>query len=114
MKATHICITPTILAKLAPKDVPFLRQVTVGGESLTKEQLQEWCPRIATIYGTTESVIWDTYHADLTVDDSLRDSGRGMGPTTTWIVDPRNTTKLMPVGAIGSSLLAGPSCPGDI
>jgi amino acid adenylation domain-containing protein len=108
MKATHICITPTILAKLAPQDVPSLRQVTVGGESLTKDQLQKWCPRIATIYGTTESVIWDTYHADLTVDDSPRNIGRGMGPTTTWIVDPRNTTKLMPVGAIGELLVGGP------
>jgi non-ribosomal peptide synthetase component F len=40
MKATHICVTQTILAQLAPKDVPSLCQVTVGGESLTREQLQ--------------------------------------------------------------------------
>lgn len=108
MEATHVCITPTILAKLAPRDVPSLHQVTVSGEPLLKEQLQEWCPRISTIYGTTESVIWDTYHSDFTVDGSPRNIGRGMGPTTTWIVEPGSAAKLMPVGAIGELLIGGP------
>ncbi|GFF55149.1 nonribosomal peptide synthetase 8 [Aspergillus udagawae] len=108
MKATHICVTPTILAQLSPKDVPSLRQVTVGGESLTREQLQAWCPRIATIYGTTESVIWDTYHADLTVDDSPTNIGCAMGPTTTWVVDPLDAIKLVPIGAVGELLIGGP------
>ncbi|KAH6708906.1 hypothetical protein BKA61DRAFT_696822 [Leptodontidium sp. MPI-SDFR-AT-0119] len=107
MEATHICLTSTILAKLTPEDVPSLRKVTVGGESLTKEQLQAWCPRIATIYGTTESVIWDTYHPDLAMDDSPTNIGYGMGPTTTWIVDPWSTTKLVPIGAIGELLVGG-------
>ena len=108
MEATHICITSTILAKLAPEDLPSLRQVTVGGESLTQEQLQAWCPRIATIYGTTESVIWDTYHAHLTIDDSPTNIGYAMGPTTTWIVDPWSAAKLVPIGAIGELLIGGP------
>ncbi|KAL5358103.1 hypothetical protein BJX96DRAFT_173136 [Aspergillus floccosus] len=108
MEATHICVTPTILAQLAPEDVPTLRQVTVGGESLTREQLRAWCPRIATIYGTTESVIWDTYHADLTVDDSPTNIGCPMGPTTTWVVDPSNAGKLVPIGAVGELLIGGP------
>ncbi|KAI8633600.1 hypothetical protein F5Y19DRAFT_414203 [Xylariaceae sp. FL1651] len=108
MKATHICITSTTLEKLNPEDLPSLRQVTVGGEPLTREQLQRWCPRISTIYGTTESVIWDTYHANLTIDDSPTNIGRGMGPTTTWIVDPWSATKLVPIGAIGELLVGGP------
>ena len=108
MEATHICITSTILAKLTPEDMPSLRQVTVGGESLTQEQLQAWCPRIATIYGTTESVIWDTYHADLAIDDSPTNIGCAMGPITTWIVDPWSAAKLVPIGAIGELLLGGP------
>lgn len=108
MKATHICVTSTILAKLTPEDVPSLRQVTVGRESLTQEQLRAWCPRIATIYGTTESVIWDTYHADLTMEDSPTNIGCSMGPTTTWIVDPWSAAKLVPVGAIGELLVGGP------
>jgi len=108
MKATHICTTSTILAKMDPRDVPSLRQVTVGGEPLTKEQLRTWHPRIATIYGTTESVIWDTYNADLTADSSPTNIGRGMGPTTTWIVDPWRATKLVHIGAVGELLIGGP------
>jgi uncharacterized protein YccT (UPF0319 family) len=56
MKATHICTTSTILVKLTLEDVSTLRQVAVGGESLTKKQLKAWYPRITTIYGTPESV----------------------------------------------------------
>ncbi|KAI4194390.1 MAG: hypothetical protein LQ350_007785 [Teloschistes chrysophthalmus] len=108
MEATHICITSTGLAGLTPKDVPSLRRVTVGGESLTREQMQAWLPRIATIYGTTESVIWDTYHAGFTLHDSPMNIGRAMGPTTAWIVDPWSAGKLVPMGAIGELLIGGP------
>ncbi|KAI1814968.1 hypothetical protein GGS20DRAFT_374477 [Poronia punctata] len=108
MEATHICTTSTILAQMNPRDVPSLRQVTVGGEPLTKEQLKAWHPRIATIYGTTESVIWDTYNADLTPDSSPTNIGSGMGPTTTWIVDPWRAAKLVPIGAVGELLIGGP------
>ncbi|GAP90069.2 putative nonribosomal peptide synthase [Rosellinia necatrix] len=109
MKATHLCTTPTVLAGLTPEDMPSLRQVTVGGESLTREQLRAWHPRIATIYGTTESVIWDTYHDHLAMDGSPTNIGCGMGLTTTWIVDPWNAAKLVPIGAIGELLIGGPS-----
>ncbi|KAJ9303269.1 hypothetical protein DTO271G3_643 [Paecilomyces variotii] len=108
MKATHVCITSTTLEKLASTDLPYLRQVTVGGEPLTQEQLREWHPRIASIYGTTESVIWDTYHADLSINGPPTNIGCGMGPTTTWIIDPRNPGRLVPIGAIGELLIGGP------
>ncbi|KAI9372444.1 hypothetical protein BJX61DRAFT_507131, partial [Aspergillus egyptiacus] len=108
MEATHMCTTPTVLAQLAPAEAPSLRQVTVGGESLTREQLHAWFPRIATVYGTTESVIWDTYRTDLTLDDSPANIGRAMWPTTTWVVDPSDATTPVPIGAVGELLIGGP------
>lgn len=108
MRCTHLCVTATTLATLSPNKVSSLYQLTVGGEAITREQIRQWasCVCLSTVYGTTESAVWDTYRHIVAADDSPMNIGHSMGPST-WIVDSANTLKLMPIGAIGELLIGG-------
>ena len=109
-RSTHLCVTATTLSALSPLDVPCLQQVSVGGEAMTQEQVQVWAPRVrlSLLFGTTESVIWDTRRDHLMPEDTASNIGYSMGPST-WIVDQHEPSKLNPIGVIGELLLGGSS-----
>jgi amino acid adenylation domain-containing protein len=109
MRASHLCVTPTILATLCPGQVPTLVCVSLGGESVSVELVQLWSSqvRLVALYGTTESVLWDTYYEFQTPHDNQKLIGQGIG-SNIWIVDPDNPERLMPLGAIGELLVSGP------
>lgn len=111
MQCTHACLTPTTLSSLTPSEVPSLQQLSVGGESLTRDQLRLWAlsaVRLAHIYGTTESVIWDTYADDISTEDSPTNIGKTIGGST-WVVDASDPQRLIPVGAVGELVIEGPA-----
>ncbi|KAL8784906.1 MAG: hypothetical protein Q9195_008843 [Heterodermia aff. obscurata] len=108
MQCTHLCVTATTLSTLAPDKVSCLHRVTVGGEPMTREQIREWSAHVhlSVIYGTTESVIWDTIQDCIVQEDSPSNVGRSLGPST-WIVDTVDTSKILPIGAVGELLIGG-------
>ncbi|KAH7169634.1 uncharacterized protein B0J16DRAFT_379579 [Fusarium flagelliforme] len=109
LRATHVCLTPTLLAQLLPTDVPSLRYVPVGGESLNKADVVTWAGRVSLnhIYGTTESTIWCTLNNDLHQQSDPTNIGRSFG-CITWITSPTDHDQLVPVSAIGELLIEGP------
>lgn len=68
-KATHVCMTPTVLRmrgsqRPLPEDVPTLRELSLGGEpmpeNLAQEARESWpgqC-RLVNIYGVTEVTVY--------------------------------------------------------
>ncbi|GKZ35887.1 nonribosomal peptide synthase [Aspergillus brasiliensis] len=101
-------LTAAVLAQLHPDEMPSLRTLTVGGDVMTAEQVALWAARVTlnVSYGTTEAIMFDTLHAGLTPQSDPRNVGRSFGPRT-WIVDPADHHRLLPIGAVGELVVQG-------
>ncbi|PWY84038.1 nonribosomal peptide synthase [Aspergillus eucalypticola CBS 122712] len=102
-------LTAAVLAQVHPDEMPTLKTLTVGGDVLTAEQVALWAPQVDHLnvsYGTTEGIMFDTLHADLTPLSDPRNIGRSFGPRT-WIVDPADHNRLLPIGAVGELVVQG-------
>ncbi|GKZ79391.1 putative NRPS-like protein biosynthetic cluster [Aspergillus niger] len=102
-------LTAAVLAQVHPDEMPTLKSLTVGGDVLTAEQVALWAPRLDHLnvsYGTTEGIMFDTLHADLKPLSDPRNIGRSFGPRT-WIVDPADHHRLLPIGAVGELVVQG-------
>ncbi|GJP89751.1 acetyl-CoA synthetase-like protein [Aspergillus niger] len=109
LHATFCWLTSTSLADLNPHDLPDLRSVTVGGESLSRELVARWAThlRLTVSYGTTETAGWCLLNTGLSPTGDARTLGRPTIPGV-WIAHPDNVNRLVPVGAVGELLVEGP------
>jgi amino acid adenylation domain-containing protein len=110
LKATHIFLTPTVATVLEPKEVPTLRKMLLGGEALSKENLLVWADKLDlfSVYGPSETSNWVSSHRMITAAEQPANLGRGVD-IDSWIIDPENSERLVPVGCVGELCVAGPS-----
>ena len=102
-------ITPTVASFLDPSDVPTVKDVSLGGEPLTKENIETWGSAVTLhcCYGPSECSINSTWNGDLQASSEPTNIGRSIG-SVSWIVDPSNHDLLMPIGCVGELLIEGP------
>lgn len=113
MGVTWTLLTPSVASTLSPKSVPSLKTLVTGGEAMKPGHIAKWKGSVALVnaYGPSEtSVIAST---SIKVDESGNqintdpsNIGRAVGGRT-WIVDPRDYNKLVPVGCIGELVVEG-------
>lgn len=62
MAATHLCVTPSLLASAAPRPLPQLDCVIACGEPCPPELVEDWAPgrRFFNVYGPTEATVYAT------------------------------------------------------
>ncbi|KAJ5102461.1 hypothetical protein N7532_002990 [Penicillium argentinense] len=102
-------LTPTVSHLFNPLDIPTLQVLVLGGEPMSKADMVKWSEHVhmVTTYGPAECTVVTTVdiigHADLQ-DQSI---GRGVG-SRTWVVDPIETGRLLPVGCTGELVIEGP------
>lgn len=104
---TRTFFTPSMLNLLRPEDIPCLEILTVGGEPVTEQLIQTWCRRVRLIeaFGMTEGVAMET---EIDQDgNKTREGQRLVGAT--WLVDPDDVNKLVPIGAIGELCIESPA-----
>ncbi|KAG5930353.1 NRPS protein, partial [Claviceps africana] len=114
LNANFVDITPSVASTLQPSDLSSVKTVVFAGEALTSRQAAMWSKqaRVLNMYGPAECTVKATLAR---LDDGANSSlsfpaasiGRGVGACT-WIVDPSNHHKLVPVGAVGELVLEGP------
>jgi amino acid adenylation domain-containing protein len=106
---TWAFLTPSLVKLMAPEMVPNLRFLVLGGEALSKENVETWAPhlQLANGYGPTECSIAATGNKKLDPNTDPANIGRGLGAVC-WIVDPENHKRLVPIGAPGELLVQGP------
>ncbi|KAL9584104.1 MAG: hypothetical protein Q9203_004802 [Teloschistes exilis] len=108
MRANHAILTPSFAGVIEPSDVPTLRILAVGGEALPQERVQRWAEkvRLIQIYGPAEVGICLT----ITMHASTRPEtvGRPLENSSCWLVDPDCADLLVPIGAVGELVVAGP------
>ncbi|KAI4196078.1 MAG: hypothetical protein LQ350_006809 [Teloschistes chrysophthalmus] len=109
MRANHAILTPSFAGVIEPLDVPTLKILAVGGEALPQERVQRWAEkvRLIQIYGPAEVGICLT----ITMQATTRPEtvGRPLENSSCWLVDPDSADLLVPIGAVGELVVAGPS-----
>jgi len=102
-------ITPTVASLLHPSDVPNVKGLSLGGEPLTKDNIEVWGNEVALhcCYGPSECSINSTWNGDLRKSTEATNIGKSIG-SVSWIVDPSNHDRLVPIGCVGELLIEGP------
>jgi amino acid adenylation domain-containing protein len=109
MRVNMAHMTPSVARILAPDIMPSLEVIGLGGEAITASDTAEWGKKtkIVIAYGPSECTVGCTINNSIPAGRSYTSIGRGVGGTT-WIVDPENHDRLMPIGAVGELLVEGP------
>ncbi|KAL9132491.1 MAG: hypothetical protein Q9175_006330, partial [Cornicularia normoerica] len=109
MEANHAILTPSFAGLIEPSEVPSLKTLAIGGEALPQDRIQRWAEKVSliSIYGPAEAgicLITPLYARTRpeTVGYPLRNS-------SCWLVDPDDVDCLVPIGAVGELVVAGPS-----
>ncbi len=108
LEANLMDLTPTVAALLDPRDVPSIKTLALGGEALTKAVVDRWCQHVAVHgqYGPSEASINSAWK-DFKDGGDPANIGRAIG-SVSWVVDPANRNRLVPIGCIGELLIEGP------
>ena len=109
MNVNQVCLTPTVVSHIQPKDVPSLKVLVVAGEAMTREIVEQWADHVSLInmYGPAECTIFCVGKPGIKRNDQPNIIGNGVGASV-WITDPHDSNILTPVGGVGELLIEGP------
>ena len=112
MEANYMSSPPAIVNTLEPKSVPTLKTIITGGEKMPSNHIDRWHDRfVINAYGPSEATVVAT--VGIKVDwegNRVNDDPTSIGTPVNcrvWIVDPSNSDRLLPVGAVGEMILEG-------
>ena len=109
MKVNCADLTPLVANLLSPADVPSLKVLILGGESISIALIRKWTGHVKLIntYGPTECAIVSTVAVEATRNSDPANIGF---PTLgrAWVVNPWNHHQLSPPGAVDELLMEGP------
>lgn len=99
-------MTPSVARVLDEDVIPGLDVLGLGGEAVSGSDAASWGKDTSVViaYGPSECTVGCTVNNDVSVSTNI---GHGVGGLT-WIVDPEDHDKLVPVGAVGELLMEGP------
>ncbi|KAK7976909.1 hypothetical protein PG989_015372 [Apiospora arundinis] len=107
---TDIYLTSSTARLVDPERLPTMRNIYLAGEVVTRDDVSRWTPHANTYVGygpaeCTVGTVW--YKVPTTNIPSPLPIGRGAGAST-WVVDPKSSELLSPVGIVGELYLEGP------
>ncbi|KAH8432229.1 uncharacterized protein LDX57_009867 [Aspergillus melleus] len=100
-------LTPSVARVLSPDEIPTLKTILLGGESLSKHDVKTWAGKVQLVngYGPSECSVGCVL-ADVNPDSDPSHIGKTYG-VLSWIVDKDDHDKLVPIGAVGELVLEG-------
>ncbi|KAF7526585.1 hypothetical protein PCG10_003976 [Penicillium crustosum] len=106
--ATLINVTPTVLRTICSAP-PTLQTILLSGEMPYRENVTQWAGRVRLLntYGPTECTWKCTFSRLNPYEEGRPDIGRGTG-FCLWIVNPNDSSQLVPPGTPGELYLEGP------
>ncbi|KAF4209821.1 hypothetical protein CNMCM8927_005024 [Aspergillus lentulus] len=110
LRANRVLAVPSSMRLIEPRGVPSMQTVLTGGEPLRRELVREWEGQAALLhcYGSAECNVVATVYEGVRGDDDLAKIGTGI-EVATWVVDPADHHRLLPIGSVGELLLEGPT-----
>ena len=109
MRADYAILTPSFAGLLEPSDVPTMKTVAIGGEALPQDRIERWAEKVnfIQIYGPAEvGICLTNLMSALTAPEEV---GRPLPSFSCWLVDPDDADRLVPIGATGEMIIAGPT-----
>jgi amino acid adenylation domain-containing protein/non-ribosomal peptide synthase protein (TIGR01720 family) len=108
-RITWTFLTPSLVRLISPSDVPYLKTLILGGEALSKVDVETWADKLQLIngYGPSECSIAAAANPHVAKTHDPSNIGRAIGGVC-WIVDAVDHNRLVPVGVIGELLIQGP------
>ncbi|RAQ58613.1 nonribosomal peptide synthase [Aspergillus flavus] len=105
----QVMLTPSVARLVEPENVPSLRLLHLGGEQISRFDIERWPSTVKLIngYGPAECTVVSTANTVSPSSPEAHTIGRGLGAVT-WVVDPADTGRLVPVGAVGELVIEGP------
>ncbi|KAF2842939.1 nonribosomal peptide synthase [Patellaria atrata CBS 101060] len=109
LQANWSLLTPSFAQLIQPSTVPTLRTLALGGEAMSRAHITTWSTEVHLInaYGPSETAVVATANSHVTSTTDPANMGRAVGGRS-WVVDPLNHDRLMPIGAIGELCVEGP------
>ncbi|KAI1279713.1 hypothetical protein F5Y07DRAFT_405942 [Xylaria sp. FL0933] len=107
MGVNYANFTPSVVSQLNLKDPSCIRTLVLGGEALTTDVIAAWAPRVDVLlggYGPSEVCPTSSVVGPLCRDSHPRNIGFPTG-NKSWVVDPSDHDRLLPVGAVGELVL---------
>ncbi|RYP67283.1 hypothetical protein DL769_005811 [Monosporascus sp. CRB-8-3] len=108
LQATWALLTPSVINLFDPSDVPTLEVLGSAGEPLTPHIVDVWAHRVklfgmyapaeCTVISHITRILPDTHHSNI---------GRSPGAVS-WVADPSNHNRLVPIGTVGELIVEGP------
>ena len=108
---SHAFLTPSLASGLdATKAPSWVQNLILIGEPVSSAHTDQWGKAVTLInsYGPTECAVYSTASSALFPGDDPRNIGRPLG-IHAWVVDKDDQNRLLPVGAVGELVLAGPA-----
>ncbi|KAL4891454.1 hypothetical protein BDV59DRAFT_203622 [Aspergillus ambiguus] len=102
-------MTPSVARVLDADIMPQLEVLGLGGEAISASDAANWGrhTNIVIAYGPSECTVGCTINNNIPLDRSYTSIGLGVGGCS-WVVDPADHNRLVPVGAVGELLVEGP------
>ena len=102
-------LTPSIASIIEPSSVPSLEILVCGGEKMSREVITKWANAVKLMngYGPTETCVFAVIDTAVAASRDPARIGYGIPSTLTWILDPDNHDRLVPLGAVGELALEG-------
>ncbi|RDW58708.1 hypothetical protein BP6252_13184 [Coleophoma cylindrospora] len=109
MKISWVFLTPSVVKLIGPQDVPSLKTLVLGGEALSRLDIETWADHLhlANGYGPSEASVAATCNSHVTRTTDPANIGRAIGGVC-WIVDANDHDRLVPIHATGELLVEGP------
>jgi amino acid adenylation domain-containing protein len=107
-----VALTPTVTRTIQPERLTSLKTLKVSGEALSAFDIQRWksaAPhiQIVNMYGPAECTINSTVQGPVDLTSYPSNIGYPMSSATTWVVDPKNHHRLLPMGVVGELVIQG-------
>lgn len=109
--ATMIHTTPSIFRFFDRHQLSSLQFLLSAGEPPRKDDFTGWptTTRIINTYGPAECTPTSTININAGVGAEKLSTNIGFGTgVVTWVVDPQDSNRLMPIGTVGELVLEGP------
>ena len=102
-------LTPSFVQTINPLSIPALKTLVLGGEAMSQGHISTWSEHVRLInaYGPSETAVIATVNPQMSPETNPANMGRAVGGRC-WIVDPKNSDRLVPIGSIGELLVEGP------
>ncbi|EEH02753.1 nonribosomal peptide synthetase [Histoplasma capsulatum G186AR] len=109
MKVNMAHMTPSVARVLGEDTLSSLEVLGLGGESVSVRDAANWgkLTKVIIAYGPSECTVGCTINNEIALDRAYTSIGKGVGGVT-WVVDPTDHNRLMPIGAIGELIIEGP------